>query len=149
MNKYTILRDKQEAETNNFNFMFAFSNEQFKKGMKEKFNLTTDEKDLKKIIDIGGGGFILKTDSKALDDMFKKQENERNEQIAADTTGEGYIYDMFRYELSNHEYCITQNISDALSALGISVKTVTTDQRMLKAMRKACNDINTWYSENG
>ncbi len=144
MCKYSELKARQEVEVNNFPFMFAFNNDQFKKGM-EKLGLS--ENDTKKIYAIGGGGYVKKTDMQSMIDMYDSFEKELNNAIEEDTTGDNFIYDMFYYELNNHEYCITQNIEDTLKALGISVKRVTNDPRMLKAMKKACSDTNKWYRE--
>jgi hypothetical protein len=38
--------------------------------------------------------------------------------IAADKTGDGFIFNMFLYELENYEFGYSRSISDVLEALG-------------------------------
>jgi len=117
-NDYRELRDRQQEEVNNFPFFFAFSKEQFEKGM-EKFGLKHDETD--KIYRFGNtGGFYLRIDAEKLRTMISKHESELQAAIGNDSTGEEFILQMFNYELSDHEYIITNSEQDALNALGLS-----------------------------
>ena len=59
--------------------------------------------------------------------MFARHHRELQEAIGADPTGRGFIYEMFRTELSNHEYAYTQDVSETLDCLGIT-------QQMLEAV---------------
>ena len=120
-NKYDEIKEKHQQIVNDFPFMFAFSNEQFKSGM-EKFGLK--ETDTDKIISIGGGGFIRKTDLNAYNEMWDKIRKEQNELIEADKTGDGYIKDMFVSELENHEYGYTYELDDTLDALELTYEKV-------------------------
>ena len=42
------------------------------------------------------------------------------EAIEEDKVGDGFIKEMFLYELANHEYIITREIDDTLDALGLT-----------------------------
>ena len=132
MNKYAELKNKLQKEFDAFPFGFAFSNEQFEK-MKEELGV----KDNSELISIGAGGFIRKTDEKALDELINGKEKRMKEAIAEDKTGEGFIKDMFLYELANHEYCITHDIHDTLVALGLNAKEVYEDERMRRICYRA------------
>lgn len=134
MNKYRALRDKQQKEVNEFPFMFAFNQEQFNKGMQK---LGLEPTDTDKIYSIGGGGYIRKTDSEAMHKMFDRHSEEMKKAIAEDTTGEGFIFDMFNYELANHEYIITGDVEDTLDCLGLTVDEVNADERLLHGLYKA------------
>ncbi len=134
MNKYRELQAAQEKERNAFPFMFAFDQKQFDDGMK---GLGLDPKDMDKIISIGYGGYIRKTDKGALLSMRVKHNKEIKDAIAADKDGTGYIFDMFEYELANHEYCITWDFDDTLDALGLTMDQVNSDPRMVKALQRA------------
>ncbi len=135
MNQYRTLRDKQQKEVNEFPMFFAFSNKQFEEGM-AKFGLTPDQTD--KIYKFGNtGGFYLRTDSEKLFAMFEKHEKERSEAIASDPTGEGYIYEMFLYELRNHEYGYTGDTEDTLNALGLTMEEIEADERLSHGFKKA------------
>ena len=134
MNKYRELKRKHEEEVNKFPFMFAFSEKQFIKGMKK---LGLNENDTDKIYDIGCGGYIRKSDSAKLDEMYKRHDMELKKAIEDDVNGEGFIYDMFNYELSNHEYCITYDIGDTLDALGFSIDDVNNNKKLLHGLQLA------------
>lgn len=134
MNKYTQLKEKQTQEMNSFPMAFAFSNEQFKEGM-ETLGLT--ENDTAKVASIGLGGFIRKSDVNAFSAMNRKQRKEKEEAINQDTTGEGYIKDMFRYELSNHEYGYTYELNDTLDALGLTIEEINQSAALLNGLQLA------------
>lgn len=135
MNKYRALKSKHEKMMNEFPMFFAFSNKQFEEGM-AKLGLNPDQTD--KIYKLGGtGGFYRKSDSDKLKEMFNTFDREMKEAIAADETGEGFIYDMFNYELANHEYCITWDAEPTLDALGLTMEEINADERLLAGFKKA------------
>ena len=138
MNAYKMQRDRQQKEFEAFPIMFAFTDEQFERGMR-KLGLNPDDTD--KVFSVRGNGFIRKTDSDAFQEMIRKHIKEDKEAIAADETGEGYIYDMFLYELENHEYGYTYDIGPALDALGYMREEIIADQRLLHGFKKAIWDI--------
>lgn len=134
MNSYSTLRERQQKEVNDFPMFFAFSNKQFEEGMK---SLGLDPGDTKKIYSIGAGGYIRKTDSDALHAMFDRHTKEMADAIAADETGEGFIFDMFNYELANHEYGYTGDPEPTLDALGMTMEEVKADSRLLHGWKLA------------
>ncbi len=134
MNTYKQLKDKHQKEMNAFPLGAAFSNSQFA-DMMQKWGLTVDDAD--KICSIGAGCFIRKTDKEAFFNMLKRFKDETNAAIAADTTGDGFIYDMFYYELANHEYCITYEYDETFEALGLTEEQVFADKRLLHGLKKA------------
>ena len=136
MNQYKELKNKQEKEINNFPLMFAFSQKQFVEGM-EKLGLK--ETDTEKIISIGAGGYMKKTDLESFKSMRERHYTERKEAVNNDTDGTGYILDMFSYELSNHEYCYTGDISDTLDCLGYTREEIKADPKLLKGLNLAIN----------
>lgn len=128
MNQYGELKERQRAEVNALPLGFAFSDRQFNEMMKG-WGLDP-EKDLGKIVSIGCGGFIQKKDRAALHETMDRHGRELKEAIDADSTGEGFIFDMFLYELDNHEYGYTGDTSDTLEALGFTAKEVVDDPRL-------------------
>jgi hypothetical protein len=135
-NIYLELKRKHQEESNNFPFMFAFSKEQFAEGMQK---LDLNESDTDKIYSIGGGGYIRKTDSEAMHEMFNRHEKEMKEAINNDITGEQFIFDMFNYELANHEYTYTGTIEDTINALALTIDEINNNERLLNGLKKACN----------
>ena len=134
MNKYQELKTRQEKEMNTFPLGVCFSKQQFEEMMKN-WGLTTTDTD--KIYSVGGGCYIRKSDHSAFHEMLKRFEKERSEAIAADTTGEGFIYDMFLSELANHEYCITYDLDETLDALHLTIEQINADKRLLHGLQKA------------
>lgn len=133
-NAYLDLKRKHEQELNDFPMVFAFSDCQFKESM-AKLGLT--EKDTDKIYSIGGGGFIRKEDSQRLNELIERHAKEMQDAINSDENGQGFIFDMFDYELANHEYCITGDVQPALDALGLTYDAVIANDKMKHALKLA------------
>lgn len=140
MNKYSELRERQQKEINDFPMFFAFNNKQFEEGM---LKLGLKPSDTGKIYKLGNtGGFYRKSDSQAFRDMLERHYQEKADAIAADTTGDGFIFDMFNYELANHEYGYTHDPEDTLDALGMTREEIAADARLLHGWKKAIK--NQW-----
>lgn len=130
MNKYTELKSKQQKEVDAFPFGFAFNKDQYDEMMiKWGFKPTHRSK----VMYIAPGCFIRKTDYKALNEMSKRHEAERKAAMQDDD----YLYQMFNYELGNHEYRYTQDLTDTLEALGLTIDEINADPRMTDALRRA------------
>lgn len=130
MSKYTELKSKHQKEVDAFPFGFAFSQKQFDE-MMSKWGLTPDDTD--KIYKIGGGGYIRKSDSEAMENMFARHEAERK----AAMQDEEFAFEAFNYELGNHEYCITGELDDTLDALGLTINEVNADPKLANALKRA------------
>jgi len=142
-NLYRALKERQQREVHEFPFFFAFTDEQFVKGM-ERFGLAPEDTD--KIYKFGNtGGFYLRDDAARLREMGDRHERERMEAIAADKTGKGYIYQMFRCELANHEFTWTGDLTDTLEALCITVEEINNNPRLRRGLDKAMTDL--WREE--
>lgn len=135
MNKYMELKERQQQEVNALPLGFAFSEKQFNE-MMVGWGLDP-EKDLDKIVSIGYGGFIQKKDRTIMHETFDRHKREMKEAIAADPTGEGFIFGMFLRELENHEYGYTGDMTDALEALGFTAQEVVDDPRLNRGISKA------------
>lgn len=134
METYEVMKQRHQKEVNDFPLGAAFSDKQFEEMMKN-WGLTVNDCD--KIYRIGSGMFVRKSDHKAMHEMFDRHEKELQDAIKVDKTGDEFIYGMFYYELCNHEYCITGDLSETLDALGLTVDEVNDNPAMLKALRKA------------
>ena len=131
MSKYTELKSKHQKEVDAFPFGFAFNESQFKE-MMEKWGLTPDDTD--KIYSIGGGGYVRKSDAEAMHKMFERHELERK---MARKHGDDYLFEMFNYELANHEYSYTGDLTDTLEALGLTMEEINADPKMADALKRA------------
>jgi hypothetical protein len=130
MSKYRELEARHQAEVDAFPFGFAFNEKQFNE-MMEKWGLTPDDTD--KIYSIGYGVYVRKSDAEAMHKMFDRHQAEYEAAMQDDE----YLFSMFNYELANHEYCITYDVTDALDALGLTLEEVAANPRMLSALNKA------------
>lgn len=139
MNKYAELRQRQQEEFNALPLGFAFSRKQFDEMMQE-WGLDP-EKDLDKILRIPGGGYVQKKDADLLHQTTERHDKEMEAAIAEDKTGEGFIYEMFLYELDNHEYGYTRDTEDTLDALGYTAEEVLNDPRLKRGIEKAVTEI--------
>lgn len=145
-NQYQEMKQRQQEEFHAFPCFFAFSDAQFAEGMKK---LGLKPTDTRKVCAGLGGMIYRKTDSPKLVEMMERFGREQDEAIAADATGEGFIYDMFEYELSNHEYTYTRSVSAAITACGFTAEQVMGDPRLKHGLEKACTDLWNWYVKNG
>ena len=134
MNTYQQMKDRQQKEFDAFPIGAAFSNKQFEE-MMQKWGLTVNDTD--KICSLGAGIYIRKTDKEALCALINRLNKEKQDAIAEDTTGDGFIFDMFVYELANHEYCITYDLKETLDALGLTVEEIKADKRLHYGLNKA------------
>ena len=134
MNAYQEMKDRQQKEFDAFPMGAAFSQQQFQ-NMMEKWGLTVNDTD--KICSIGGGCYIRKADIAAFTTLINKTAAELKNAITAELTGDGFIFDMFVYELANHEYCITYDLEDTLDALGLTAEQINADKRLSHGLNKA------------
>ena len=133
-NEYMELQSRQQMEFNELPLGFAFSDEQFKK-MMEGLGLTIGDTD--KIARVAGGAFIQKRDLDSYHEIVKRFDKELKEAIAADKTGDGFIYQMFLTELENHEYSYTGDAEDTLDALGYTIDEIYADDLLRHGFEKA------------
>lgn len=138
MNKYDEVKNRHQKRVNDFPLGFAFSNEQFK-DMMEKWGL--EEKDTDKILSIGGGGFIRKTDLEEYNKMWDEIRKENKDLIEQDKTGDGYIKDMFVSELENHEYGYTYELDDTLDALELTREQIANSPSLSHGLELAKKEI--------
>lgn len=112
METYQELKNRQQKEHNGFTgIFFAFDNKQFEEGM-SRIGLGMD--DLKQIVSIGYGGYMREDrfeDYMAMINRHKAEKTARKKE-------ESFLIESLVYELKNHEYCYTNDPTDALDALG-------------------------------
>lgn len=137
-NAYDDLRNRQQAEFNKLPIGAAFSQKQFKE-MMEAWGLT--ENDTDKILHLGGGCYIRKTDRDLVKETATRHHEELETAIKTDETGEGFIYEMFLSELYNHEAGYTGDYEEALDALGYTLEEVAADERLSRGLMKAWERI--------
>lgn len=134
-NLYLELKERQQNESNNLPIYFAFGQSQIDE-LVQKLGFTSEDELLENVFTIGAGSIILKKDKKPVLDTFKRHEKELNDNMLNDD----FLQSAFEYELANHEYIITYDISDTLRALGIPMEIYQKNNRYQKIMKKAISN---------
>jgi hypothetical protein len=109
---YTALKSRQQQAVEAFPIVYAFSDAQLEKGL-AKLGANKTE-----VVSVGNtGGLIRKADKAAFLDMMDSLDAE--EQAAYQN--DDFLISAIKYELGNHEYCITYDSTDTLDCLGLSL----------------------------
>ncbi|MDE6388929.1 MAG: hypothetical protein K2L82_14105 [Lachnospiraceae bacterium] len=131
---YSQMSFRHQKEIDEFPIGAAFSNKQFEE-MMQKWGLKAT--DTKEILSLGAGCYIRKSDEPAFTEMMKRHSREMEEAVKADQAGDGFIFQMFRDELNNHEYGYTGDESDTLEALGLTLEEIENNPALLAGFNKA------------
>lgn len=142
METYTEMKERHQSEVNALPLAFAFSHDRYLERL-AAWNITEEEAKAGAIVGIGNGGFIRASDRDLVISTFERIADEEAAAIAADQDGTGYIYQMFLYELNNHEYSYTGDIDDTLDALHISNKDLAENPALLNGLNLALKAIGT------
>lgn len=132
METYLEFKERTKKETEQFPMFFAFSDEQIKEG-KKKINASDDDK----LLAIGGGGYIKSQDREKLLDLFDSHEREHKSNMLAN---DDYVYNMVKYELSNHEFVITYDTTDTFNACGLTKELLNDNPNLQSVVNKAVKD---------
>lgn len=130
MTAYQEMRARHQTEVDAFPLGFCFSNKQFEEMMNE-WGLTVNDTD--KILSIGAGCYIRKSDREAFSEMLERQERELKELKQSQKN----IYDMFVEEMFNLEYGLTWDRESVLDVLGISCEDFANNKVMQEQFAKA------------
>ena len=131
---YKELRERHQEETNKLPIYWAFGSEQYEE-LKKKLNIKNDDELKEKCFGIFGG-IALKTDKEKILETLKRH-NEEEKKLFED---DDFLQSAFEYELGNHEYIITYDLSDTLRALGISYKEYQESERYQNIMEVAISN---------
>lgn len=123
------------------NSFYAFNQEQFDEGLSKLGCKASD------MYSWGYGTFVLKTASDSIYKILKDCEEEMLQKMKADTTGDGFMYEAFVYELGNHEYVITYEYDDTLADLGITMEQVKLNPAWKRALVNATRYVEREYEE--
>lgn len=132
------MKKRHQEEVNALPIYWAFTEERFVEVLKE-LGLTKNDTD--KLCNTFGGGFCLAKDAQMIADTLARNFKEVEDAIQADETGDGFIKDMFLYELRDHEYTYTLDTEETLSACGFSEVEVEADPRLKHGLEMACRKL--------
>lgn len=143
MNIYERIKNRHQREINSFPIGTAFNKKQFVEMLKN-WGLTAYDTD--KILPLGDGHYILKTDKDRYKEMLLRHKRDIEFYIAHDKKGTGFIYDMFLYELANHNFCVTCDLADTIEALGLTIEKINRDKRLRYGLKKAKSEYLKHYN---
>lgn len=129
------MKARHQNAVNSLPLHFAFGNEQLDNLIKE-LGFENLEELKANTFTIGLGSIVLNKDKELIQNTFKRNNEEMKEALKNDE----FLQSAFEYELANHEYIITYDITDALCALGIKLKEYQESERMQKIMSSAIDN---------
>lgn len=138
MNAYEEMKKRHQAETDALPIYWAFTEERFGEVLK-RLGLTKNDTD--KLRRAPGGGFCLASDAKMIADTLIRHRKELEASIEANATGDGFIKDMFMYELRNHEYTYTCEVEETVEACGFTMEQIENDERLRHGLEEAAKEL--------
>lgn len=132
MDTYQEIKSRQQKEVNNFPLGAAFSKKQFSEML-----VKLGAKDKIEILSVGGGVFIHVKNKERFINLFLRHAEEMDNKMKQDQNGDGFILQMFLYELRNHEYGYTMDETDTLQSLDISKKDLQENKALKNGLRLA------------
>ncbi len=129
---YQITKERHQKEFNEFtnkNMFFAFDKKQFEEGMKK---LGLDPSETNKIVSIGAGGYLLKNKIDDFKSLSKKQKKELKQ---LRKNKKQFATDLFAYELANHEFGLTYDLSETLDALNMTLSSIKKEPETYEALK--------------
>lgn len=125
---------------NKFNALpiyYAFGKKQFNEMLEKHFNGMSADDAPKYLYATNSGGYYLRTDAEQIHNTITEIDETLKRLISEDTTGDGFIYQMFIYELANHEYIITRDETETLDAVGITAEDLENNPAIKHGLKKA------------
>lgn len=144
MNSYEKLSKENQERYNRFadtdnNIVCFFSDKQFQEVL-EKTGLTEDQF-ADSYYHLTAGAYVRKDKLEELNKLWDENEKAIEKAIENDPDGKHFVKDMFSYEMANHEYGYTRDLSDTLDALGYTTDEINKNPKLLNGLNAAINDI--------
>lgn len=137
MQTYSEMRNAFMKKYNEFsskNIIWAFGcNLTLEKILKDN-NLPLDTK----VVSLPGGGLLLKDKEKEFNELFDSYNKELKERMSTDKI---FAIDAFEWELNNHEYGYTKDLTPACEALGITIDDLNSNKILAEALTIASDNI--------
>ena len=121
---------------------YAFGQKQFDEMLKEHFNGITLEQAKTELLANGYGGYYRRSDAERINNTIADVHDTRERLIKEDATGDGFIYEMFLTELNDHEFIYTQDVTETLDALNITIDDLNDNPALNHGLTKAIREIN-------
>lgn len=145
INQYKKIKEKHQEEANRFPMYWAFGDNQWK-DLLNKLNLTEEEAQEKLILG-PAGSLMFKEDVSKFTKMMENHYNEIQNEISKDKDGTTFIKDMFIYELINHEYGYTRDLTDTLESLQITDKDLQDKENLRNGLELAIKEIKEYENK--
>lgn len=141
VNQYALLMEKQQQRVNELPLFFAFTDKRFNE-IVTAAGLNPHDPDIyDEFYSLGSGCFYFRKDAETVRNCFRLNHAETEAAIQEDTTGSGFVKDMFKYELKNHEFGYDPDLYDTLNALGYTTKEIKEDTKLYNGLKLAAEEI--------
>ena len=142
--EYAKLKERHRAEREALPLRYAFNTKEDICYMMKKWGLNP-EKDMDKVVCLNRTArcYVLKENLGYVQKVFIRHKQELERAITLDKTGNGFIYEMFQYELDDREYEYTRDIDDALCDLWwyeMSMEQIMSNEKLKHGLLRAIND---------
>lgn len=139
MIRYEELKDSQGEKIDAFLMkyaFFAFNEDQFREGLR-KLGVPEEEAGARLYRMGDTGGYYLKERAEEYRKLWEELDKEIRDAIHDPETGPEFAFQMFHYELLNHEYGYTGDTWETLNGLGLTLEEIQADPIMSEALEKA------------
>jgi hypothetical protein len=130
MSTYSEIKRDIEKKLNEVPMFFAFSNEQLYKHLEEK------KLEIKDIYKLPSGGLIAKTEI----DKYHEWLNYSVLKLKEIVQDDKILFQSFKYELGNHEYCFTGDKVTVIESIGLEYEEVIKDERIMRIFKEAVQE---------
>jgi hypothetical protein len=139
--EYQTFKEDQQKKVNTFieghHGFFAFTQKHLLEGLLGLGLDPTDPDVTKNLVRVDGGLILLKTNLPDYEKLAEDFADDLYKRLEADPEGTGFAYQMFLYELCNHEYCITLDEEETLEDLGLDDEDFQKYPGLIKALNRA------------
>lgn len=123
---------KISGRSEQITYFYAFDKKQFLEGV-EKVGAKLQDNFTK----IATGVFMKSSDVPKLEKLMKQRKKEHKERLE---NSPEYAYHMFKYELANHEYILTYDLTDTLIDCDVTDKYLKENPSIYNVLEKAIKD---------
>lgn len=148
MNKYIEFKNKEHEIYNNMPYIrYAFGEEQIIKVFNEWGLKYPKHRD--KVTSLFGAGDIIQKKDLPLFNQWKRENLDSLQQEKQELLKDReFVYDMFMYELGNHEWQLSYNNNEVLYACGLTRKNIENNYLFAECWETSKKDYWQWCLDN-
>lgn len=138
MNKYQEMKQRHNEIIDNLPIVYVGNKADYEKMLAE-YHVTSKNVG-SKLTRVSVHGYCFNQNADMIRRAFDQMESELDSEIEYDSDGTGFIRDMFCFELCEHDYGYTRDLSEALEYLGYSPDAIMSSPALLNGLKLAAKD---------